>query len=151
MEGRLFEDLDLGERFDCGSTVVEREDVIEFAERYDPQPFHVDEQAAQEYPYGGLIASGWQTVCLTCKLYIEGCMDDIAGLGGPECKSIKFPRPVHPGDTLSVTTEIADKSLPSPGMERGFVDFDITTRNQHNQEVLSMTPVQMIKSENAGD
>lgn len=149
MHGRLFEDLELGEQFDCGSAIVEREDVLEFAEKYDPQPFHVDEEAAQEYPYGGLIASGWQTVCLTCKQYIVECMGEIAGLGGPEVKNLRFPRPVHPGDTLSVTTVIANKSLPSPDAERGFVDFAITTWNQDDQEVLSMTPVQMIKSENA--
>lgn len=143
---RKFEDLTVGERRDCGSLTLTKEEIIEFAEKYDPQPFHVDESVAKESIYGGLIASGWQTVCLSCRMYIEEFMNNVAGMGGPEVRELHFHLPVRPGDAIAATVEVDGKSRSKTHPDRGFVDFRIETWNQNDEKVLTMVPVNMVET-----
>ena len=140
-----FEDIDVGLTRDCGSVVVEREEMLEFAERYDPQPIHTDPEAASETMFGGLIASGWLTAALTARLLVTGYMNDTASLGGRGMDDLRWHTPVSPGDELSVTVEVLDRrpSETYPGM--GHVESEVVTTNDRDQRVLSMVGLGLVE------
>lgn len=134
---RYFEDLEEGATYDCGSIEVTEEEMLDFAERYDPQPIHVDEDAARESMYGDLIASGWLTCALSARLLVTEYMNDNATLGGRGMDEVRWHQPVYAGDTLSVTTELVEKRTgenPAYGHTRVLV----TTTNQNGDTVLTM-------------
>jgi acyl dehydratase len=145
---RYFEDLQVGEEFDCGSLDVERAEMLEFAERYDPQPFHVDEAAAAESMYDGLIASGWLTCALTARLLVTGYMNETATMGGRGMDEIRWHRPVYAGDTVSVHVELVEKRAgenPSFGHTR----VKVTTTNQNDSTVLTMYGLGLVEKRDA--
>ena len=115
------EDITVGQTFGTGTVAVEIEKVKEFAAEYDPQPFHLDESAARESLFGGLVASGWHTAALTMKLLVEGEFQPVGGLIGLGVDQIRWPRPVRPGDVLRVESEVLEmrESQSNPG--RGIV------------------------------
>lgn len=135
---RYFEDLTEGQIREFGDWTVTREEIVEFAERYDPQPFHLDEAAAEESIYNGLVASGWHTICLYTRMLVDGFMGEVANMGGRGAEEIRWHRPVRPGDTLSGRIEVVAKSV-SGNSERGDVDFAMTCLNQDDEVVLTMT------------
>lgn len=135
---QFFEDLTAGETHEFGDRTVTRDEIVEFAERWDPQPIHLDEAAADESIYGGLIASGWHTVCLYTRMLVDGFMGDVANMGGRGAEEIRWHRPVRPGDTLSGRVEVLRKTA-AGHPERGDVDFEMTCLNQDDEVVLSMT------------
>jgi len=104
-----FEDLSEGDTASAGSRTVTAEEIVAFAERYDPQPFHVDEEAAAQSPFGGLVASGWHTAALTMRLLVDGVLSETASQGALGVDELRWHRPVRPGDELAVETEIAEK------------------------------------------
>jgi acyl dehydratase len=104
-----FEDLSEGETVTAGSRTVTAEEIVAFAEQYDPQPFHLDEEAAAQSPFGGLVASGWHTAALTMRLLVEGVLSETASQGALGVDELRWHRPVRPGDELSVETEIESK------------------------------------------
>lgn len=97
---RYFEDFAEGQEFDLGTTVADEADMIEFARRFDPQPFHVDPEAARRSAFGELVASGWYTGSLFMRLYFDAILHDTASRGSPGCEELSWPAPVRPGDTL---------------------------------------------------
>jgi len=101
-----FEDLAVGDTDSFGSHTVTREEIVGFAEQYDPQPFHVDPEAASESPFGGLIASGWHTASLTMGLLVEEFLSTAATHGALGVDSLRWRSPVRPGQTLTVETEV---------------------------------------------
>ncbi|MFB6221160.1 MAG: MaoC family dehydratase [Halolamina sp.] len=131
-----FEDMAVGETAEYGSYEVTEEEVLEFAEKYDPQPFHTDPEAAEESIYGGLIASGWHTCAMTMRLLVDGHYSDSAAMGAKGLEKLRFRRPVQPGDELSVRTEVLGKEAESP--ERGVVRARSETVNREGEVVLSM-------------
>lgn len=133
-----FEDLSEGQIREFGDWTVTREEIVEFAERYDPQPFHLNEAAAEESIYSGLVASGWHTICLYTRMLVDGFMGEVANMGGRGAEEIRWHRPVRPGDTLSGRIEVVSKSV-SGNSERGDVDFAMTCLNQDDEVVLTMT------------
>lgn len=133
-----FEDLSEGNAHEFGDRTVTRDEIVEFAERWDPQPIHLDEAAAEESIYGGLIASGWHTVCLYTRMLVDGFMGEVANMGGRGADEIRWHRPVRPGDTLSGRVEVLRKTA-AGHPERGDVDFEMTCLNQDDEVVLSMT------------
>lgn len=134
---RYFEDMEVGEEVDCGSIEVTKEEMLEFAERYDPQPFHVDEEAAQETMYGDVIASGWLACALSARLLVTEYMNKNATLGGNGMDEVRWHQPVYAGDTLSVHVELIDKKKgDNPAF--GYTKAKITTMNQHDDTVLTM-------------
>jgi acyl dehydratase len=104
-----FEDLEVGATETTGSREVTAEEIVSFAEQYDPQPFHVDVEAAAETPFGGLVASGWHTAAVTMRLLVEDVLAGTATRGALGVDELRWHRPVRPGDTLTVETEIVDK------------------------------------------
>ncbi|MEI8183847.1 MAG: MaoC family dehydratase, partial [Desulfomonile sp.] len=101
-EDRYFEDYVPGSVHEFGSIAVEEAEMINFARRFDPQPFHIDPEAAKQSIFGGLIASGWHTASLAMRLLVDHYISHVASLGSPGVDELRWLKPVRPGDTLSV-------------------------------------------------
>jgi acyl dehydratase len=97
---RFFEDFTVGGSYDLGSLTVDGEEMLRFARRFDPQPFHVDEVLAKETPFGGLIASGWFTASLFMRLYVDAVLADSTSQGSPGLSELRWLSPVRAGDVL---------------------------------------------------
>jgi acyl dehydratase len=149
---RYFEDYIVGrvERF--GSYPVVREEVIDFASKYDPQPFHLDDAAAAASPiFGRLAASGWHTCAMTMRMLTDGWTEDgHFSLGGNAVDELRWMKPVYPGDTLSVEAEVLSKSEPRSKPEMGFVTFKLTVHNQDDDPVMSMRVTNMQPKRSTG-
>ncbi|UPM42070.1 MaoC family dehydratase [Halocatena salina] len=104
-----YEDIEIGTTREFGSYTVEKEEIVSFAEQYDPQPFHVDESAAEESIFGELVASGWHTAAMTMRMLVDNSPDDSRAMGAVGVDELRWNEPVRPGDTLSVRTEVMDK------------------------------------------
>ncbi|GAB7095562.1 MaoC family dehydratase [Halolamina litorea] len=131
-----FEDVSVGDTDEFGTYEVTEAEILEFAGQYDPQPFHTDPEAAAETIYGGVIASGWHTCAMTMRLLVDGHFADSAAMGARGVEELRFPRPVRPGDSLSVRTEVLEKSVDSA--DRGTVRVRSETVTD-DEVVLSMT------------
>ena len=131
-----FEDLSVGQTFGTGTVTVEPETLKAFAAEFDPQPFHLDEDAARASVFGGLVASGWHTAALTMKLLVGGELQVVGGLIGLGAEDLRWPRPVHPGDVLRVQCEVLDVRPSKSQPDRGLVRVRNTTLNQDGQPVM---------------
>ena len=131
-----FEDLSVGQTFGTGTVTVESEMIKAFAAEFDPQPFHLDEDAARASVFGGLVASGWHTAALTMKLLVGGELQVVGGLIGLGAEDLRWPRPVHPGDVLRVRCEVLGVRPSKSQPDRGLVRVRNTTLNQDGQPVL---------------
>jgi acyl dehydratase len=127
------EDLAVGQRFRAGPVEVTREDIEAFAEKFDPQPFHLDEEAARASLFGEQVASGWHTAALTMRLLTE-CAHVAGGLIGTGGR-IEWTRPVRPGDMLAVEAEITAVAASRSHPERGVAEIRIVTTNQRGETV----------------
>jgi acyl dehydratase len=140
-----FEDFAEGQEYDLGSHTLERAAIVEFASEFDPQPFHLDEQAAAQSIYGGLIASGWQTCGVYMRLLCDGVLHRVASMGSPGVDELRWLEPVRPGDTLSAILRIeavrASKSKP----DRGIVMTAGEVRNQDGNLVLTLKSPLMVR------
>jgi acyl dehydratase len=120
MDELAFEDFPPGRVFELGTVVVDRDEMIAFARRFDPQPFHVDEKAAEKSLFGGLIASGWFTVGLWMRAYADGVLARAAALGSPGGDEVSWPAPVFAGDELTASLEVLEarrsRSRPEVGL-----------------------------------
>lgn len=133
-----FEDLTVGRRVTTASVRVDAEAIKDFAARFDPQPFHLDEAAAARSLFGGLVASGWHTAALTMRLLVTSGLPiagGIIGAGG----EITWPRPTHPGDELTVVCEVIAAQPSRSRPERGMVTVRTETQNQRGEVVQVMT------------
>jgi len=139
-----FADFTPGRTFALGEIAVSPEELVAFAQKYDPQPFHVDAVAAAAGPFGGLVASGWHTCALTMRLLVDGLLSRTLGMGSPGIDALRFLHPVRPGDTLTalVTVLAARPSERKP--DRGLVTLRIETRNQAGVAVLSMEAMTIV-------
>jgi acyl dehydratase len=141
---RYLEDFAVGALYEAGSVRITEAEIVEFGRRYDPQRFHVDAEAARGSPYGGLIASGWQTIALSMRLLVDQIFGDSAGMGSPGVDEIRWPRPVRPGDTLAVRMTVLDSRPSRSKPDRGIMRFSVDTANQDGDSVLTMTGVAII-------
>lgn len=139
-----FDDLEVGDTFEAGSYTLGKDEIIAFAEQFDPQPFHVDEEAAKESMFGELVASGLHTLCIASKLAVENVFDEIANLGGRGMDSLTFSRPVKPDDTLSVEVEVVEKS-DSRRRGQGYTTLETRVSNQDGDEVLSFVMYNIVE------
>jgi acyl dehydratase len=130
------EDIAVGQTFRSGTAAVELSEVKAFAAAFDPQPFHLDEQAAVSGVFGRLVASGWHTAALTMRLLVEGELKVAGGLVGAGVEAIRWPRPVRPGDTLRVESEVLEVRPSVSKPDRGVVRVRTTTFNQDGQPVM---------------
>jgi acyl dehydratase len=136
---RLFlDDLTPGQRFNSTPRIMTTEAIKSFAAVYDPQPFHLDEEAAAATLFAGLSASGWHTAAVTMSMVVESVpiAGGIIGSGG----ELTWPRPTRPGDTLHVEAEILTITPSRSKPDRGLVTLRVTTLNQHNEPVQTFTP-----------
>ncbi|MXR42291.1 acyl dehydratase [Halobaculum sp. WSA2] len=132
-----YEDVEVGTVETNGDYDVTREEVLSFAERYDPQWFHTEpDRAAEESPYGGVIASGWHTAAMTMRLLVEGTLADAATVGAKGVDELRWPVPVRPGDSLHIENEVLEKVPERP--ERGLIRARTRTFNQDDERVFSM-------------
>lgn len=135
---RYYEDLECGATRTCGSRTISKDEIVEFAERFDPQPFHVDEDAARESMFGGIVASGLHTLCFSMRLYTDGYLEDVALVAGRGLDRVRFPAAVYPEDTLSVRSETLEKSPSSADPTWGTADVRVRTVNQDGETVLAL-------------
>ena len=144
IDDRYFEDYIEGDVHDCGSIAVEADEMIAFARRYDPQDFHADPEAAKKTMFGGLIASGWLTAGLMMRLYVDHYLTHVASLASPGLDELRWLKPVHAGDRLSLRVTVL-KAVPSRSKpDRGAVTSLIEVFNQADELVMSLKPVNII-------
>ena len=134
----FWEDLLPGSVRELGAISVTAEEIKEFAAKYDPQPFHLDEEAGRQSMFGALAASGWQTACLAMRLTVDNMLRHTASKGSPGLESLKWLKPVYPGDRLSLRHTILEsrplKSRPDTGLVRSRWEIF----NLHGDKVLEM-------------
>jgi acyl dehydratase len=136
---KYFEDFVVGEQIRLGEVEVTEAAIIEFAEQYDPQPFHVDPGAAEASPYGGLIASGWHTCAMYMRLLCDGMILDSSSQGSSGMEELRWLAPVRPGDVLRARYTVLDTALSATKPNRGTVTFRSEMVNQDDVVVLQMT------------
>jgi acyl dehydratase len=137
-----FEDFHLGRTFECGPYRVSKEEILEFAREFDPQPHHLDEEAAARSMLGGLAASGWHVCAMTMRMFADTMVPLMAARGGSGSREARWMKPVRPGDVLRVEATVAEtkQSRGRPGI--GHVVFECRVFNQTEQVALVfMTPV----------
>lgn len=145
-----WEDFPVGHTMEFGGQPVQRDAVLEFARQFDPQPFHVDEDAAKESLFGGLCASGWHTCAMTMRMMCEGYLLESASLGSPGVDQLRWLKPVFPGDTLHVTLEVLASRVMASKPHVGLVLSNWTVRNQHGEPVLTMQGWGMFRRRHPG-
>lgn len=135
-----FEDFAVGQKFRSATLTVTEERIKSFAREYDPQEFHLDHEAAKATLFGGLAASGWHTAAMTMRLIVDSPLRPKGGVLGAGMDELRWPKPVRPGDTLQVESEVLEirASKSKPGI--GLVKFRITTFNQAGEPVQVFTP-----------
>lgn len=143
---RYLEDFKAGDVQRFGSYSMTKEEVVEFATRFDPQPFHIDEAAGAGHPmFKKLAASGWHTAAATMRMIVDHNESlGVASLGSPGLDQINWPAPTYPGDTLSVQTEIVEVRPSNSRPEMGIVKTRTTTLNQDGRVVMTFTANAMI-------
>ena len=135
---RWFEDYPVGESVEFGDHLVTEAEVLEFARRYDPQPFHVDPAAAAESIYGGIIASGWMTGSIAMRLVVDHFLSPRSSMGSPGMDELRWLQPVRPGDRLSVRVTVLESRLSQSKPDRGIILLLWEVLNQNRATVMSM-------------
>jgi acyl dehydratase len=146
---RYFEDVEVGEQVRSAEFVFSRENIVAFAGQYDPQPMHLDEASAAQSFFGELIASGWQTACVTFRLMVDAKPLGSTPLIGLEIRELKFERPVRPGDRLYAEGEVLERRASKSRPERGIVVMRVVTRNQDDQPAMSQVWVAIMPTRSA--
>src|SRR5713226_7064056 len=144
IEERYFEDYLPGSVYEYGALTVTEPEIIEFAKRFDPQAMHIDPEQAAQGRYGGIVASGWHTVGLAMRLYVDHYLSRVASLASPGVDELRWPNPVRPGDSLRIRVSVLEakpsRSKPDRGVVRGLVE----ALNQDDQLVLSLIVMSIV-------
>ncbi len=140
MPTRWFEDVPIGRVLEYGSYTVTEQEIIEFAQAFDPQPFHIDPEAAKQSPFGGLIASGWHTCALWMKMSVPVMIgeNNKAAVGSPGVLELRWIKPVRPGDTLRVRSTVVEKVDLKSRPDRGIIRSRNEVFNQKDELVMSL-------------
>lgn len=139
MTERYLEDFAVGQRYGSGRISVDEARIKTFAGEFDPQPYHLDAAAARRSIFGGLAASGWHTAALTMRLLVEGELKPAGGILGLGFEEFRWPRPVRPGDTLTVESEVLEVRPSTSRPDQGLIKVRNTTRNQNGEAVQIQT------------
>ncbi len=148
---KYLEDFPVGVRRRLGSKLVDEDEVIRFATEFDPQPFHIDKEAAAQSFYGGVIASGWHTCSMTMRIMVDNYLIDAASLGSPGIDELRWLRPVRPGDTLTVYSTVQEMVPSKSKPDRGVLTTLSEVENQAGEVVMTMRGKSMMKKRPAGD
>jgi acyl dehydratase len=140
----FFEDFQPGDVRETGSVTVTQEEIVAFAREFDPQPFHIDEDAARRSPFGGIIASGWHSAALCMRMIVSMLGPDSGSLGSPGVDELRWLKPVRPGDELWVRVEVLETVPSKSKPDRGLVKLRYTMRNQNAEDVMSMIALGLV-------
>lgn len=140
---RYFEDFQIGQVHEAGPHKVTREEMLAFAHQYDPQSFHLDDEAGRRTIYGGIIASGWLTAAISHRLLVECVLKDVAGLGSPGVDELRWLRPVRPDDALSLRVEVVELIPSRSKRDRGAIRYRMELRNQQGEVVMTLSAISM--------
>lgn len=138
------EDYTTGMRYEAGPIAVDRDELIAFAKRYDPQPFHTDPVAAEGTLFGGLAASGWMTASLTMRMLVDSGKSPAGGFIARQVETMEWPRPVRPGDILSAVSEVLEVIPSRSKPDRGMIKVRTDTLNQKGELVQRMAALLVV-------
>jgi acyl dehydratase len=139
MTGRYLEDFAVGQTFRSGPLRIDKERIKAFGAEFDPQPFHLDEEAARDTIFGGLAASGWHTAAVTMRLLVESDLKPAGGIVGAGADEFRWPRPVRPGDALHIESEVLEVRPSRSRPDQGVIKVRTTTLNQKDEAVQVIT------------
>lgn len=142
---RYWDDYEVGQKFDLGSTSFTVDEIVDFARQYDPQGFHVDATAARQSMFGGLIASGWHVTAKLMRLFVDNYVDQRTALGSPGVDEVRWLKPVRPGDTLNAWVECAGKVASKSRPEMGIVHEQWRATNQKGELVMTLKGTNMVR------
>ncbi len=143
--GRMYlDDLEPGFAWETAARTVTEDDILAFARDWDPQPFHIDREAAQASPFGGIIASGFHSLVVAFRLIYESGVWNEASMGSPGMEEVRWLLPVRPGDTLKVRCEVLSVSPSQSRPDRGRARFRYDAFNQDGEKALSFTTIQIL-------
>jgi acyl dehydratase len=145
MQEMYFEDFMPRDRFVSAGITVTESMIIDFALAYDPQPFHLDCRAAADSHFGGLIASGFQTLALGFRSFLQLGLFSACGMGSPGLDELRWLRPVRPGDTLRSEVEVVEARPSRSKPDRGILVMAFKIRNQRDEDVLTMRTLQLTR------
>ena len=145
MTERYWEDFEVGERFVGPGISLSEAQILDFALTYDPQPFHIDREAAAESPFGGLIASGFQTLALGFRSFYQTGAINHASIGSPGFDELRWLKPVRPGDTLHTEMEVKSKRASKSKPDRGTLHLAWEIKNQSGETVLTVIAIQLLR------
>ncbi len=137
MTERFFEDFEPGQRFRSRGVTLSEAQILDFALTYDPQPFHIDREAAERSHFGGIIASGFQTLALSFRMFYQENLLASSAMGSPGMLELRWLRPVRPGDTLYTEAEVTEKRPSSSKPDRGTLVVAFSVKNQIDEAVLT--------------
>lgn len=146
-----YEEATVGEPKETGTYTVTEEEITEFAERWDPQPFHVDREAAAASPFGTLVASGWHTVCITMRLMVMDVFGPGGSLGSPGVNSIDWPNPLLPGETVYARVEVDSKRPLESNPSVGLLQTSGETVTEEEKTVLEMESAVFVRRDPDGN
>ena len=138
MPDYTFEDFEAGQVYELGSTTVTEDEIVDFARQFDPQPFHLDAEAAKDSDFGGLIASGWHTGAMWMRLYVDSLLGGGSGQGSSGIEELRWLAPVRPGDTLSGRLTVLETTPSGRHPDRGTIRIRGEMVNQDGVTVMSM-------------
>ena len=141
----FFDDLPVGYRFTTEARTLPLAEIVGFARRWDPQPFHTDPEAATASPYGGIIASGFHTILTAFVQTLEADVWNEASMGSPGMDEVRWLKPVHPGDTLQTAAEVMDSTPSQSRPDRGRTTIQYRVYNQHGDEVASYRATHILR------
>jgi acyl dehydratase len=144
MPMRYFEDFQVGDVFELGTTSVTEEEIIAFARQFDPQPFHIDPAQARESVFGGIIASGWHTASLFMRLLVDNFLQETVSLGSPGVDEVRWLQPLRPGDTLRARFTILEARASKSRAEMGILRSHSELFNQRDELVMTVIGVHLI-------
>jgi len=137
----FFEDFEVGTTEEFGEYLVTEEEILEFASKYDPQAFHLSDEAAKATLFGGLCASGWHTCAIAMRMLVDNMPESNKSLGSPGIDELRWTRPVFPGDTLRVKTTVLSKTNSRSRPDLGSLQMQNEVFNQKNELVMSNKPI----------
>ena len=137
--GVSYEDLEVGKSYEVGSHTFGRDEIVQFAQQYDPQPFHVSEAGGEASMFRGLVASGWHTCSVMMGMLVRNFLDGSTSMGSPGIDEIRWIKPVRVGDTLTMVNSIVSKRVSESKPDRGIVETRWEGRNQHGELVVTVS------------
>ncbi|HIP78403.1 MAG TPA: MaoC family dehydratase [Kiloniellaceae bacterium] len=147
MQALYFDDFEPGQQFHSRGATITESQILDFALLYDPQPFHLDKRAAEEGPFNGLIASGFQTLSLAFRLFYQANVINACSMGSPGFDELRWVRPVRPEDTLRVTATVKEMRPSKSKPDRGTLMMDYEVFNQIGEVVMTFTAIHILARE----